>query len=116
MSTYQALTAESGVAEPSITVPFAGTYLVSFSGGGYSDVNGTSCYLGLSVNSATPSADADAVVTVAAANQIVGFHRNVPATTFAKGDVLTLRGKGSGSGWGYFNRLSLALTPISATP
>lgn len=115
VSTYQQLTEESSVAEPSVAVPFEGQYLVEFSGRGGSDINGTTVSLGLSVNGATPSTDADTNAVTAAANQYVPFHRCVPAQVLAKDDVLTLRGKGSGTGWGFFSRLAIVVKPVYVT-
>lgn len=114
-STYQTLTNESGVDAPSITVPFSGLYLVRFSGLSLSDINGTTCYMGLSVGGAAPDADADIATVMAASNQAIPFSRDVPPVTLAADDVLTLKGKGSGSGWGFFSRLALIATPIYVT-
>ena len=110
-STYQTLTNEGSTNAPSLTVPFAGSYLASFGGVGWSDVNGTTVSLGLSVNGNTPSTNADVVAVVAAANQNIPMTRAVPAITLAANDVLTLRGKGSGSGWGFYSRHNIVLTP-----
>jgi hypothetical protein len=111
---WVAPTVEAGAdAAPSITIPLPGVYRIDLIARTlWSDVSGTVCYLGVSIDGANPTTPMHAFARMVAANNQNSFLVSSFPTFLTAGRVLTLRGAGSGSGWAYSDTVKMLATPV----